>query len=67
MDRPVHRPEYMKRIDRLKKRVLATRPEIDLENAKILTEGFRQSEGLPLVVRKAIAFRKQCMEKTVTI
>ena len=67
MDRPVQKPEYMERIDRLKKRVFSTRPEIDLENARILTESFRQSEGQPLVVRKAIAFRKQCMEKTITI
>jgi len=58
---------YMERVNRLKNRVLGTRPEMDLENAKILTEGFREAEGDPLVVRKAKAFRKQCREKTVTI
>ncbi|HZX45860.1 MAG TPA: formate C-acetyltransferase/glycerol dehydratase family glycyl radical enzyme [Clostridia bacterium] len=57
----------MERINRLKKRVLETRPEIDLENARLLTEAFKQAEGKPLVVKKALAFRKQCMEKTVTI
>ena len=57
----------MERINRLKKRVLETRPEIDLENARLLTEAFKEAEGKPLVVKKALAFRKQCMEKTVTI
>jgi pyruvate formate-lyase/glycerol dehydratase family glycyl radical enzyme len=60
-------PGYMERINRLKKRVLETRPEIDLENARLLTEAFEQAEGKPLVVKKALAFRKQCMEKTITI
>jgi len=60
-------PAYMERVNRLKRRVLGTRPEMDLENARILTEGFREAEGNPLVVRKAKAFRKQCQEKTVTI
>lgn len=60
-------PKYMERIKRLKNRVLGTRPEMDLENARILTEGFQEAEGEPLVVRKAKAFRKQCREKTVTI
>jgi len=60
-------PKYMKRVNRLKNRVLGTNPEMDLENARILTEGFQEAEGEPLVLRKAKAFRKQCREKTVTI
>jgi len=60
-------PQYMERVNRLKSRVLGTRPEMDLENARILTAGFQEAEGVPLVVRKARAFRKQCQEKTVTI
>ena len=58
---------YMKRINRLKQRVLDTRPEVDLENARILTESFMETDGEPLVVQKAKAFKKQCEEKTVTI
>ncbi len=58
---------YLERIERLKSRVISTRPEMDLENARILTEGFREAEGYPLVLRKARAFRKQCQEKTVKI
>ena len=67
MDSKAQLPGYMERINRLKKRVLETRPEIDLENARLLTEAFKQAEGKPLVVKKALAFRKQCMEKTVAI
>ncbi|ATW25508.1 glycyl radical protein [Candidatus Formimonas warabiya] len=59
--------KYMERVNRLKNRVLETRPEMDLENARILTEAFREAAGDPLVVKKAKAFRKQCQEKTVTI
>lgn len=63
-----HKPlEYMERINRLKKRLIDTKPSMDLENAKILTESFAQTEGEPLVVRKAKAFREQCGRKTVTI
>lgn len=58
---------YLERINRLKNRVLNTYPEIDLENAVILTRGFQESEGEPLVIQKAYAFRKQCMEKNITI
>lgn len=61
------RKQYMDRIDRLKKRVLDTRPEMDLENAIILTKGFQESEEQPLCIRKAYAFKKQCLEKTVKI
>jgi pyruvate formate-lyase/glycerol dehydratase family glycyl radical enzyme len=67
VDSKAQLPGYMERINRLKKRVLETRPEIDLENARLLTEAFKEAEGKPLVVKKALAFRKQCMEKTVTI
>lgn len=59
--------DYMDRIGRLKERLLNTRPEMDLENAVILTKGFQESEGQPLAVQKAYAFKKQCEEKTVKI
>ena len=52
------RKPFMDRIDRLKARVLATRPEMDLEDAVILTRGFQESEGEMHVIQKAYAFRK---------
>ena len=50
-------PEYMKRIHFIKDRVVGTRPEMDLENAKIMTESFKETAGEPLCIRKAKAFR----------
>ncbi|MEN3004925.1 glycyl radical protein [Dehalobacterium formicoaceticum] len=67
MTESIENPSYMKRINRLKERVLHTRPEMDLENARILTAGFQEAGGEPLVLQKARAFRRQCREKTVTI
>ncbi len=60
-------PTYMERINTLKKRVIHTTPAIDLENARILTESFRETEGEPLVLRKAKAFLEQCRKKSVVI
>lgn len=59
--------KYLDRISKMKKRVVETKPEMDLENARILTKSFKENEGKPLVVKKAEAFRKQCMEKTIKI
>lgn len=55
------------RVQKAKKRVLETKPSMDLENAHILTESFIETEGEPLVVRKAKAFKEQCERKKVTI
>ena len=41
----IERKPYMDRIDRLKQRVLKTKPEMDLENAIILTKGFQESDS----------------------
>jgi formate C-acetyltransferase len=67
MNQERNEPQYMERIKRLKARVINTRPAMDLENAKILTESFQQTEGQPQVLRKAKAFREQCRRKSVTI
>ncbi len=53
---------YMERIRLIKDRVVNTRPEMDLENAKIMTESFKETAGEPLCIRKAKAFRRQCRE-----
>lgn len=58
---------YMDRIEYMKNRAVHTTPEMDLENARILTESFKETGGEPLCIRKAKAFRKQCREKTVQI
>lgn len=58
---------FMDRIQFMKDRVVNTKPEMDLENAVLLTNSFKETEGEPLCIRKAKAFRKQCQEKDVTI
>ena len=58
---------YKDRIEYMKNRVIHTTPEMDLENAKIMTESFKETAGEPLCIRKAKAFRRQCREKTVKI
>lgn len=60
-------PAYMSRIHFMKDRVVGTRPEMDLENARIMTESFKETAGEPLCIRKAKAFRRQCQEKTIKI
>ena len=60
-------PKYMERVNRLKSKVFETYPEIDLEDAKILTKSFMETQGEALVTRKAKAFLKQCQEKTIKI
>jgi len=58
---------YMDRIQRLRDRVVNATPTMDIENALILTESFRQTEALPREMRKAKAFRDVCAKKTITI
>ncbi len=58
---------YMQRIRRLKDQVIGVRPFMDLENSKILTESFMQTEGEPTAIRKAKAFREQCRRKTIQV
>lgn len=60
-------PQYLKRIERLKEKVFETYPEIDLEDAKLLTQSFLETQGEALVTRKAKAFLKQCREKSIKI
>lgn len=67
MENIKEQPKYMERVNRLKAKVFDTYPEIDLEDAKLLTESFLETQGENIVTRKAKAFLKQCREKNVTI
>lgn len=44
------------RIDRLKENLFRKRPEIESSRAVLLTESYRQTEGMPIVLRRALAF-----------
>jgi formate C-acetyltransferase len=58
---------YMTRIEQLRERMLSVRPEMDVEGAKLLTEGFVEYEAMPQVLKKANGFRNQCRKMNVFI
>lgn len=58
---------YMKRIQRLKQRVLDTVPEVDIENAVIVTKAFQETEGQPHYYQKAYSVYKTLLEKSIPI
>ena len=45
------------RIDRLKADLFAKMPEIEADRAVLLTESYRQTEGLPVIKRRSAAFK----------
>ncbi|MFC1913198.1 glycyl radical protein [Chloroflexota bacterium] len=58
---------YTSRVQQARERVLGCKPSIDLERAKIVTESFIQTEGDPVVMRHAKAFREQCQRKKLLL
>ena len=58
---------YMKRIELLRQQYLNTRVEMDVYNAKYLTEGFKETEGQPWIIQKATGYRNQCRKKNIYI
>jgi len=46
------------RIARLRARLLQTTPEICAERAALITESYRQTEGQPMILRRALALEK---------
>ncbi len=59
--------EYMERIEALRKQYLATRVEMDVYNAKYVTEGFRETEGQPWIIQKATGYLNECRKKNIYI
>ena len=45
--------KYMERIEALRQQYLATRVDMDVYNAKYVTEGFKDTEGQPWIIQKA--------------
>lgn len=58
---------YMDRINKLRDRYLDTRVDMDVYNAKYLTEGFKETEGEPWAIQKATGFLRQCQRKHIYI
>lgn len=55
------------RIDRLKDNLFKKMPVIEADRAVLLTESYKQTEGLPIVERRAKAFRNICENIPITI
>jgi len=51
------RCDKTERIDRLKEALFAKMPEIESARAKLITESYKQTEGQPMVIRRALAFK----------
>ncbi len=55
------------RIDRLISHLYAKLPVIEADRAVLLTESYRETEGEPVILRRAKAFLKICRELPITI
>ena len=55
------------RIDQLKKQFFTHVPAVCLEGALSKTHVFKETEGEPMIVRRAKAFKRHCETKTITI
>lgn len=55
------------RIAQRKRDILATPRKVFLETARIETASYKQTEGEPIVLRRALAFRAQCQQLPIQI
>ncbi|MBR0089979.1 MAG: hypothetical protein IJP94_09085, partial [Clostridia bacterium] len=55
------------RIDKLLEMTFKNLPEIESDRAVLLTESYKQTEDLPIVKRRALAFEHICNNIPITI
>lgn len=55
------------RVRREKEDVLAASPQVDIERVKFLLETYKETEGEPVILRRAKFFNKLCTRKTIFI
>ena len=58
---------YMERIEALRQQYLNTRVDMDVYNAKYVTEGFKETEGQPWIIQKATGYARTCEKKQIYI
>lgn len=63
----VEAPEKTKRIDALKEELFKNPPEIEADRAVLLTESYMETEGEPIITRRAKAFMNICKNIPITI
>lgn len=59
--------EKSARIDKLKDALFAAPPEIEADRAVLLTESYQKTEGEPIIMRRAKAFKNICEFLPITI
>ena len=55
------------RIEKLRDALFQKMPEIEADRAVILTESYKETEGLPMIARRAKAFRALMEKLPITI
>jgi choline trimethylamine-lyase len=55
------------RIERLRKSYFMNKPTVCLHRARIYTEVYKKTEGVPTVIRRGEAFKRHCEENPITI
>ncbi|MBE6701407.1 MAG: glycyl radical protein [Ruminococcaceae bacterium] len=63
----VETPKKTDRIDRLKEALFKSRPQIEADRAVLLTQSYMETEGEPMVIRRAKAFKNICENLPVVI
>ena len=63
----VETPEKTGRIDLLKKALLDSKPQIEVDRAVLLTQSYIETENQPMVLRRAKAFEKICENLPIVI
>ena len=63
----VHEKKLSERVKREKEELLSAPGRIDTERIKFLLEVYKETEGLPQVIRRAKLFDKLCSEKSIFI
>jgi len=56
-----------KRIRKLNEELLAVRPEVCIERARLVTQSYKETEGEPMIIRRAKALAKVLREMTIFI
>lgn len=55
------------RVQKLTRRFFENKPSLCIERAVIYTDVFKETEGDPIIIRRAKAFKKYCLTKSITI
>lgn len=55
------------RIEKLLKTYWESKPEVDIERARIYTQSYQETEGEDTIIRRAKAFKKYCDERKINV